>query len=47
VASKPNQSPKEEKTIEFQSFLNAGIAKTLLLSGPAVAAGYGSGFGMG
>jgi hypothetical protein len=29
VASKPSQSPKEEKAIAFQSFLKAGIDKAL------------------
>ena len=46
VASKPSQSPKDEKAIEFHSFLNAGIDKTLLLSVPAGAPGYGSELGM-
>jgi sulfoxide reductase catalytic subunit YedY len=47
VASKPSQSPKDEKAIEFHSFRKAGIAKTLRLSDPAGAPGYGSELGMG
>jgi hypothetical protein len=41
VANKPNQSPKEEKAIEFHSFLKAGIDNTLLESACAGAPGYG------
>jgi len=41
-ANKPNQSPNEEKAIACQSFLNAGIAKTLRDCACAGADGYGN-----
>jgi hypothetical protein len=47
VASRPSQSPKEEKTIEFQSLRNAGIAKTLRVASCLGAAGVGKLAGMG
>ena len=42
IASKPSQSPMEEKTMAFQSLRNAGIAKTPRVSSCAGAAGLGS-----
>jgi hypothetical protein len=41
-ASKPNQSPNDEKAIACQSFLKAGIDNTPLDADWAGAAGYGS-----
>jgi hypothetical protein len=44
-ASNPSQSPNDENAIAFQSFLNAGIASTLLDSDCAGADGYGKDMG--
>ena len=41
VASRPSQSPRDENNMEFQSFRNAGIAKTPRVSSCAGAAGLG------
>ena len=41
VASRPSQSPRDEKSIEFQSLRNAGIAKTPRVTSGAGAAGLG------
>jgi hypothetical protein len=47
VASRPSQSPSDEKTIEFQSLRNAGIAKTMRVASCLGAAGVGTLAGMG
>ena len=41
VARSPSQSPRDEKTIEFQSLRKAGIARTLRVAWGAGAAGLG------
>jgi len=41
VASRPSQSPREEKSIEFQSLRKAGIARTPRVASGAGAAGFG------
>jgi len=46
VASSPSQSPKDEKTIEFQSLRKGLIAKTPRVTSCAGAAGVGSVLGM-
>jgi hypothetical protein len=46
VARSPSQSPNDEKTIEFQSLRNAGIARTLRVTSCAGASGVGKLFGM-
>jgi hypothetical protein len=46
VARRPSQSPKDEKTIEFQSLRKAGIAKTLRVASGAGAEGFGRLAGM-
>jgi hypothetical protein len=47
VASRPSQSPRDEKTIEFQSLRKAGIAKTPRVAAGAGAAGLGKPWVMG
>jgi hypothetical protein len=47
VASRPSQSPKEEKTIAFQSLRNPGIAKTLRVASCLGAEGVGKRAGIG
>ena len=47
VARRPSQSPRDEKSIEFQSLRKAGIAKTLRRTSSAGAAGVGRLPGMG
>jgi hypothetical protein len=47
VASSPSQSPRDEKTIEFQSLRKAGIAKTPRVAAGAGAAGLGKPWVMG
>ena len=42
VASSPSQSPRDEKTIEFQSLRNGLIERTLRVTSCAGAAGRGS-----
>ena len=46
VARRPSQSPRDEKSIEFQSLRKAGIAKTLRRASGAGAAGVGRLAGM-
>jgi hypothetical protein len=46
VANKPSQSPKDEKSMEFQSLRKGLIAKTPRVTSCAGAAGVGSVFGM-
>ena len=45
VARSPSQSPKDEKTMAFQSLRNAGIERTLRVTACAGAAGVGRLFG--